>query len=119
MGRIRVSRKLRLYRIVPMSNVTRIAGTGVALAAIAIAVLMPGAMGQAVWMIAVALAIFGLTDVIDGLLATRSRVDRMGKNTRHGQRAITFGIIQTLFGLATVLIALMGLIAWASIETTM
>lgn len=102
-----------------MFNVTRFLGMALVLAGISVAVLMPGAMGSAVLMFALALAVFGITDVIDGLRATRSRMVCTGKHTRHGQQAVTFGTMQTLFGLATVLIALIGLIAWASLETKM
>ena len=119
LGRMRASRKVRLYRIMPMFNLTRIAGTVITIVAIISAIATQGKMAEAVLMIALALGIYGLTDIADGWLAVKSKIDRLGSTFRQGRSAQRIGWMKLLFGLATIAIALLGIMTWSSITSSM
>ena len=91
LGRVRVSRSVRLYRIMPMLDVTKILGTVLALSGMVLMVVDPALVKGFVLLIAFALMTYGLTDVFDGWLSVRTRIDRTAGSRPFRPRDITDG----------------------------
>lgn len=113
--RLRVRRKLRLYRIIPVTKLLRILGSVVALAAIVSALAMPEGIRNAVFMVAVALATFGTADIVEVWFDVRGRWRSHGTMARkpNAKGWETFG--QVTLGLLYILLAAIGFVVWASV----
>lgn len=119
LGRIRVKRDVRLYRIMPMLDLTKILGTAIAVCAMALMILDPGRIREFVVLIAFALTVYGLTDMLEGLLAIRTGIDRTARKLRTGPPATRTGWFKMGFGVATLSVALIGILARASLSSTL
>jgi hypothetical protein len=118
LGRVRVSRSVRLYRIMPMLDVTKILGTVLALSGMVLMVVDPALVKGFVLLIAFALMTYGLTDVFDGWLSVRTRIDRTARKMRTGAAARRAGLAKILFGFLTLTVAIMGIVVRSSLGAT-
>lgn len=117
--RFRASRALRLYRIFPVSELIRITGLLVTVAAILSAVAFPRGLQAAVFMVATALLAFGAADVIQETFAMRAR-RRRSDAIIVGPKAQTWrAIARTLAGLTCLILSFVGFMIWASVTTEM
>jgi len=117
--RFRVSRKIRLYRIIPVTDLIRIAGSLVTISAIISAVAIPGGMRAAVFMVATALVAFGVADVsqeVFGMRAKRRPASAIigGQATPSWKSAARLAI-----GLTCFMLGIVGFMVWASVSTEM
>lgn len=113
--RLRASRSLRLYRLIPLAELVRIAGSVITLGAIISAVALPSGIRTAIFLVANALIAFGSADVIQEGFAMRARrpridaiIDRPSTGKWKAFARMAVGVI--CFGLG-----LVGFIVWASI----
>jgi hypothetical protein len=74
--RLRASRRIRLYRLIPLADMIRIAGSLLTVAAIISAVALPSGIRIAIFMVASALIAFGTADVIQEGFAVRANSQR-------------------------------------------
>ena len=111
LGRFRASTRERVYRIVPLFELARIAATLIAVTGFTLLIIQNGSHHQIIPVIAVPLAIYGATDVADGYLALSSRIEKTWKTIHKGPSAKRRGIAKTIFGGVTCLIALIGFAA--------
>lgn len=118
LGRVRVSTSVRLYRIMPMLDVTKILGTVLALSGMVLMVVDPALVKGFVLLIAFALMTYGLTDVFDGWLSVRTRIDRTARKMRTGAAARRAGLAKILFGFLTLTVAIMGIVVRSSLGAT-
>ena len=119
LGRIRMSRKVPLYRIMPMFDLTKVLGTAIALSGMLLMILDPSGMRAFVVLIAFALATYGLTDICEGVLASCTGIDRTARKMRTGTAAKRIGWAKAGFGVATLSVAIMGIFATSSITSTL
>lgn len=115
--RFRASRKIRLYRIIPISKLARVTGSVITIAAIVSAIAVPGAIRISVFLVAVALLAFGAADLIQAgfrLRASRNAQDIVQKAPR---KRVWVHAVQLGVGVACFLLGLAGLVIWAGITT--
>ncbi len=117
LGRIKVSRQVALYRVMPMFDLTKIFGTTLALSGMVLMILDPSRMRTFVMLIAFALATYGLTDMSEGVLAYRTGIDRTARKLRIGAATKRVGWVKIAFGLVTLSVAVMGVLATSSITS--
>ena len=118
LGRIRTSRTVRLYRVLPMLDVTKIFGTVLALSGMLLMVADPALIKAFVLLIAFALMTYGLTDIFDGWLSVRTQIDRTARRMRTGAPARRVGWGKILFGMLTLSVAIMGIVVRSNLVTT-
>jgi hypothetical protein len=117
--RFRASRALRLYRIIPLAEQVRIAGSLVTIAAIISAAAMPGGIRPAVFMIAVALVAFGAADVIQETFAMRARGPIGSVIIDRPKTKIWKAVARLAVGLTCLILGIVGFFIWASVTTDM
>lgn len=117
LGRIRTGRELAIYRVMPMLDLTKILGTAIAVLGMLLMLIDQSRMQAFVMLIAFALTIYGLTDISEGILARQTRLDRTGRKLRTGAQAQRLGWIKMAFGVATLSVAMMGIIVVPKITT--
>lgn len=115
--RIRASRTLRLYRLMPLAELVRIAGSIVTVGAIIAAVALPGGIRAAIFMVASALIAFGSADIIQegfAMRAGRPRIDAIidRPNTGRWKAFARMAVGVICFGLG-----LIGFMVWGSVTT--
>ncbi|QNE07717.1 hypothetical protein [Croceicoccus marinus] len=114
-----MSRQVALYRVMPMFDLTKILGTAIALSGMLLMILDPSRMRAFVVLIAFALATYGLTDICEGVLASRTGIDRTARKMRTGTAAKRIGWVKAGFGLATLSVSIMGILATSSITSSL
>lgn len=101
-----------------MLDVTKILGTVLALSGMVLMVVDPALVKGFVLLIAFALMTYGLTDVFDGWLSVRTRIDRTARKMRTGAAARRAGWAKILFGFLTLAVAIMGIVVRSSLGAT-
>ena len=118
--RIRASRTLKLYRLIPVAELVRIAGSLITVAAIISALALPGGIRAAVFMVAAALVAFGTADVMQETFAMRARRRRRSDAIIGGPKAQTWWAVARLAaGLTCLMLSFVGFMIWASVTTEM
>lgn len=117
--RLRASRKLRLYRIIPVAEMVRIAGSLVTVAAIISAAAIPGGIRAAIFMVATALLAFGAADVIQEAFAMRARGPMSNFIIDRPKTTIWKTVARLTIGLICLMVGIVGFVVWASVTTEM
>jgi hypothetical protein len=117
--RFKASRKLRLYRIIPVAELVRIAGSLVTVAAIVTAAAMTGGIRAAVFMVATALVAFGAADLIQETFAMRARGATGGVIINRPELPSWKVFARLAAGLACLMLGIVGFVVWASVTTNM
>lgn len=115
--RFKASRKLRLYRIIPVVELVRIAGSLVTAAAIVTAAAMTGGIRAAVFMVATALVAFGGADVIQEGFEMRARSPRSDTIVGRPKTRRWPNYARLASGLICIALGLIGFVVWASVTT--
>lgn len=115
--RFRASRKIRLYRIIPVADLIRIAGSLVTIAAIISALAMPSGIRPAVLMVAIALIAFGAADVIQEISAIRARRRPANMIIGGGTSRAWKAFARLAFGVTCLMLGVVGFLAWATVST--
>jgi len=115
--RFRASRRIRLYRLIPLAELVRIVGSLITVAAIMSAVAVPEGIQPAILMVASALIAFGVADMIQEGFAMRAR--RLHRDTITGRHRTggwtTFARLSA--GMICFALGLIGFVVWASLTT--
>ena len=115
--RFRTSRSIRLYRLIPLAELVRIAGSLITVAAIISAAALPGGIRMAIFMVASALIAFGSADVIQegfGMRARRPRIDAIIERSKAGRWT---ALARMAVGVICIGLGLIGFIVWGSVTT--
>jgi hypothetical protein len=115
--RIRASRTLRLYRLIPLAELVRIAGSLITIAAIVSAVGLPSGIRPAIFMVASALTAFGTADVIQEGFALRTLNLRSTGIIDRPKVARWKAFARLAVGVICLALGLIGFVVWASITT--
>jgi hypothetical protein len=115
--RFRASRSIRLYRLIPLAELVRIAGSLITVAAIISAAALPGGIRMAIFMVASALIAFGSADVIQEGFGMRARRPRIGAIIERPKAGRWTALARMAVGVICVALGLIGFIVWGSVTT--
>lgn len=114
--RVRTHVRTRSYAVLPLGGVLQTIGSVIVLGSVASLSIELLTLRGFVLAVTFALAVYGLADVDDGILAVVTRCDRTGRNLRSGPAARRIGWFKIVFGLLTLGAATIGLAIYRSMQ---
>lgn len=115
--RWRASFALKLYRIIPVAELMRIAGSLLTVAAIILALALPAGIRGAMFMIAAALLTFGAADLVQETSALKARRSHNDAIIGRPKTIRWSAFARLAVGLICIALGLMGFVVWSSITT--